>query len=152
VNEATPAGGTQTILYVKQKFSTEKGPGGLNGRQLRRFVTAWNEQIAKFSGSMTRRAESMVEQAASDAWKAAQRRNFPKRYPPRSAGAAYRVVGHTPDATAGGPSAPPPAWQGDKLRAMALTDPVNSYIGAGVTKQIPMGTTYHRVALVQELP
>jgi hypothetical protein len=144
------SGKPQTTVYVKQKFSTEKGPGGLNGRQLRRFVAAWNQQIGKLGGSLKRRTPSAEENEASAIWKAQERAKDPKRFPPKSAGPAYRIVGHTPDAGAGGPSAP--GTKGGKhIRAMALTEDVNQYL-AGILTGLPMGKKYHRVVLVKELP
>jgi hypothetical protein len=66
------------------------------------------------------------------------KKQFPKRF-------AGKVVGHTPDAAAGGPSAPSTPG-GNIIRAMALGRSVNSYLG-GILKGIALNQTYHEVQL-----
>lgn len=121
--------GQKTILEIIDKFQ----PGSRESRQLRRFVEAWNEEIARNGGRMTRRTLTSAEEQASNIWK----RQMRKRYPARFKG---KVVGHTPDATMGGAAA--------GGRAMALGTPVNSYLG-GAAGGVPTGTTYHGVRLVR---
>lgn len=86
---------------------------------------------------MTRRILTPAEEQASNAWKARMRAEQPARF-------KGRVVGHLPDAAAGGPVVPP----GDK--AMALLRSVNSYLG-GILGGVPVGTFYNRVALTRTL-
>ncbi len=119
----------QTILKIENKFAA----GSAESRQLQRFVRAWNEEIANAGGSMTRRVLTAEEQAASAAWTEAMREQFPARF-----GLAGKVVGHVPDAAAGGLAVPD--------RAMALLPSVNSYLG-GLLGGVPVGTTYNVVRL-----
>jgi len=116
-----------TVLKIKNKFAI----GSKESSQLQRFVAAWNEEIANVGGSMTRRVLTEAEQAASDAWKAALREQFPARFD-------GKVVGHVPDSAAGGAAVPD--------RAMALWSSVNSYLG-GLLNGIPIGTSYNAVKL-----
>jgi hypothetical protein len=108
--------------------------GSYESRQLRRFVKAWNEEIHKAGGSMVRRSLTAAEELASLAWKRAMRKAFPSRF-------QDKVVGHTPDAAAGGPVA------GGK--AMALDPTVNASIGGQVGKK-PLGYKYGRVEVIRE--
>jgi hypothetical protein len=58
---------------------------------------------------------------------------------------AGKVVGHVPDAAAGGAAVPA------NNAAMALWPGVNSYVG-GMMNGVPTGTTYNAVSLVSKLP
>ena len=117
------------VLEICNKFS----PGSYESNQLARFTKAWNEEIANNGGSMTRRVESAQDVKDSKKWKNQQRCKCPSRY-------KGKVVGHTPDACMGGPSA--------GGRAMALCTAVNSYLG-GIASNVPVGTTYNAVKLVR---
>jgi len=121
--------GNKTILEIYDKFA----PGSKASRQLRRFVKAWNEEIAKNGGSMTKRRVplSPAQERMSARWKRQMQSRFPGRF-------SGKVVGHTPDAIMGGRIA--------NGRAMALGQPVNSYLG-GVAGGVPGGTKYHEVRL-----
>jgi hypothetical protein len=118
-----------TTLQLTNKFAA----GSYESRQLQRFVRAWNDEIVAAGGSMTRRVLSEADEAASQAW----RRQMQRLYPARFSG---KVVGHVPDAAAGGPAA------GGK--AMALSRSVNGFLG-GVLKGISEGTVYNSVQLIR---
>lgn len=117
------------VWQIKDKFP----PGSKESRQLRRFVKAWNEELANAGGSMTRRTLTAAEERASAAWKKAMRKAHPERF-------KNKVVGHTPDAAAGGPAA------GGK--AMALDPRVNASVGGQVSAK-PPGYTYNQVEVVR---
>jgi hypothetical protein len=132
VTEATG----ETTLKLVNKFA----PGTRESRQLQRFVKAWNGVIDEAAGAgLTTRSLSAVEQHQSKMWKQRMRRSEPERF--QDAG---KVVGHVPDAAAGGSVVPP------NNKAMALWPEVNSYVG-GTMNGVPTGTTYHRVKLVRAL-
>jgi hypothetical protein len=115
----------QTTLQVLNPF---RG-GSAESRQLQRFVASWNQQIVANGGSMMRRALTAAQQRLSRAW---------TRQMSSQARFANRVVGHVPDAAAGGAVSGGPA--------MALLRSVNSYLG-GILTGIPRGTVYNRVIL-----
>ena len=108
-------------------------PGSAKSNQLRRFAGAWNDKIAEKGGSMKRRCLTDKQEKESAAWKKAQR----KKYPDRFDGA---VVGHVPDAGAGGTHAGPGAT------AMALNPGVNASIGGQIGGMKP-GDTYTSVTV-----
>jgi hypothetical protein len=116
-----------TTLNIKNKFDADSPESG----QLRRYTAAWNDEIDNAGGSMTRRTLSPAQQAAADDWRSDMRDQYPSRFD-------GKVVGHVPDAAAGGDVAPD--------RAMALLPSANSYLG-GLLNGIPVGTTYNRVQL-----
>ncbi len=117
----------QTTIGIQNKFPA----GSLESRQLQRFVAEWNKEILKAGGSMITRGLSLAEKAASKAWTKMMRLKYPSRF-------AGRVVGHLPDAAAGGAAVP--------ARGMALLPSVNSYLG-GLLRGIPTGTRYNGVNL-----
>jgi intein/homing endonuclease len=117
----------ETVVRIRNKFEE----GSYESNQLKRFVGAWNEEIDAAGGSMTRRRPTPIEEIKSQAWREEMRASDPSRF-------EGKVVGHTPDAAAGGPSS--------GGRAMALSYDVNSYLG-GILRGIPVGTTYNRVSL-----
>ncbi|MHB1425944.1 MAG: hypothetical protein ACYC3I_22500 [Gemmataceae bacterium] len=119
--------GGLTTLKILNKFKA----GSAAARQLQRFVKAWNKEIAAAGGSMTTRTLTSAEELASKAWRRAMGARFPKRF-------AGKVVGHVPDAGAGGVAS--------GGRAMALLDSVNSYLG-GLLNGVPVGTNYNAVRL-----
>ena len=122
----------KTTLKIYDKFEE----GSSESNQLRRFVSAWNAFIESNGGSLTRRKLSDAEEKASAVWKRQMKRNEPTRFD-------GKVVGHVPDAAAGGPAKPPD----DK--AMALLNSVNSYVG-GMLPHIPIGTVYHKVSITKK--
>ena len=121
--------GCKKILKICNKFN----PGSMLDRQAKRFVKAWNSEIKKAGGTMTRRQESDQEKKDSKAYKEEKREQSPCRF-------AGKVVGHVPDACAGGPSSDGPV--------MALSTPVNSYFG-GILGGIAVGESYNSVRLVR---
>ena len=78
---------------------------------------------------MTRRILTPEEIKASAAWLKKMRKEAPHRF-------VNMVVGHLPDAAAGGKAV--------SDRAMALIPSVNSYLG-GLLNGIKVGTTYNFV-------
>ena len=104
--------------------------------QLRRFVKAWNEEIAKAGGSLVRKAPTAAENALAKTWREAMKAKFPSRF-------RDRFVGHVPDAVMGGQAA--------NGRAMALTGSLNSRIG-GLAHGIAEGTRYHGVHVTSLVP
>jgi len=119
--------GGLTTLRIQNKFDA----GSYHSRQLQRFVRAWNEEIANVGGQMARRTLTDAEERASDIWKRMMRQRYPARF-------KGKVVGHVPDAGAGGRAVPD--------RAMALSYEVNSYLG-GLLNGIAVGTKYNAVEL-----
>ena len=117
----------KTVLRLLNKYDI----GSPEYRQLIRFVKAWNEEIVKAGGSMTRRVLTEAEERLSSAWTKQMRKLYESRF-------TDRVVGHVPDAAAGGLAVPD--------RAMALLPRVNSYLG-GILSGIPVGTKYNIVEL-----
>ena len=97
--------------------------------QLQRYVKEWNKQIKIAGGSMTRRILNADDIKAFRAWRASMRANNKEKF-------AGKVVGHRPDAAAGGKTV--------SDRAMALIPSVNSYLG-GLPNGIKVGTTYNFV-------
>ncbi|WP_141674145.1 hypothetical protein [Gilliamella sp. wkB112] len=82
---------------------------------------------------MTKRGSlTAAQEKLSARWKRQMRKRFPNLY-------KGKVVGHTPDATMGGPVA--------NGSAMPLDTSVNSYLG-GIAKGVPNGTVYHKVELI----
>ncbi|WP_394845233.1 DUF6531 domain-containing protein [Pendulispora brunnea] len=122
--------GNENVWEIKDKFP----PGSRESRQLRRFVRAWNRAIQDAGGSMTTRRETAEETAASNRMKRNYRRDQPARF-------EGKVVGHVPDACAGGPSS--------GGRVMALDSSVNGSVG-GQVGGVPPGQTYHRVRVVRD--
>ena len=121
--------GCKKVLKICNKFS----PGGALDRQAKRFVKAWNAEIQSVGGTMTRRQETDQEKKDSKAYKEEKRKQYPCRF-------AGKVVGHVPDACAGGPSRDGPVT--------ALSTPVNSYFG-GILGGIAIGESYNLVRLVR---
>jgi hypothetical protein len=121
------ADGTNTFKILN-KFA----PDTIESVQLRRFVQAWNEEILKAGGSMTRRTLSAADMADAAEWRDYMTTMFPERF------GDGVVVGHAPDAAAGGVA----AWG----RSMPLLDSVNSYLG-WLLKNMEVGTKYHQVVL-----
>lgn len=112
-------------LLILNKFTR----GTSEYRQLQRYVKEWNNQIKIAGGSMTRRILTPEEIKASAAWLKKMRKEAPHRF-------VNMVVGHLPDAAAGGKAV--------SDRAMALIPSVNSYLG-GLLNGIKVGTTYNFV-------
>ena len=121
--------GCKKVLKICNKFK----PGSTLDRQAKRFVKAWNAEIQNAGGTMTRRQETDQEKKDSAAYKKEKREQHPCRF-------AGKVVGHVPDACAGGPSSDGPV--------MALSTPVNAYFG-GILGGIAVGESYNSVKLVR---
>src|SRR5262249_12342712 len=117
------------VLEIYDKFA----PGSKRSRQLRRFVQAWNEEIAKNGGSMTRRRIKLnaLQEAGTKTWERGRKSKVPSRVDRPG-------VGHTPAPVMGGPY--------KDARAMALDKKVNSYLG-GLAGGVPKGTKYNEVRL-----
>jgi hypothetical protein len=81
---------------------------------------------------MRRRKLTPNQEAKSRAWKEKMRRDNPKRF-------EGKVVGHTPDAAAGGPPA--------GGRAIALDSSVNSSVGGQVAAK---RGSYNKVEVIRE--
>ncbi|MEN1681766.1 MAG: polymorphic toxin-type HINT domain-containing protein, partial [Planctomycetota bacterium] len=122
--------GAQTTLQITNKFAA----GSYESRQLQRFVKAWNEEIEAAGGTLVRRTLTDADHAAARAWRDQMIRQYPSRF-------AGKVVGHVPDAAAGGPAA--------GGRAMALSQPVNSFLG-GILSGVPIDAQYNAVKLVRQ--
>ena len=129
VDEFGLAKAYREVWEIKDPFP----PGSKKSRQLRRFVKLWNEEIKKAGGLMQRRKPTKAEERASRRWKRQMRRKYPGRF-------EDKVVGHAPDAAAGGPSS--------GGTATALDSSVNSSVGGQVPAK-PVGYTYTEVKVVR---
>ena len=124
-----------TTFEIQNKFAS----GSAESQQLEEFVQAWNEEIEKAGGSMTRRVLSQSDNDLKEAYTARIRAENPEVYPDASV-----VPGHVPDAAAGGP-----ATGG---RIMPLLYDVNSYLAGVINRaNMPVGTVYNQVRLVAPL-
>jgi hypothetical protein len=98
---------------------------------LQQHIAAWNLEIQRQGGSMTRQRVTPAMRAQADEAADLARTQNPNLYP---SGVA---PGHTPDV----------GWGGDVTGPInPLNSTVNSYVG-GATQAVPPGSTYGKVIL-----
>jgi RHS repeat-associated protein len=115
------------VLYLRNKFAA----GSVEDLALQQHVTAWNQEIQRQGGSMTRQRVTPAMRAQADEAADLARTQNPHLYP------SGMSPGHTPDVGWGGSVTGP---------INPLNSTVNSYVG-GATQAVTPGSTYGRVLL-----